>query len=90
MNVEIGAEAAQFPEKEFISGFFIAVWSPAGPLNNYINIRGQFEYFARPNGTIGRRWGPMDSLGHFWGPADPCTLAVMVHGWLQMYPGVTK
>ena len=25
MNVEIGTEAAQFPEKEYISGFFLAV-----------------------------------------------------------------
>jgi hypothetical protein len=25
MNVEIGAEAAQFPEKEYISGIFVAV-----------------------------------------------------------------
>ncbi len=25
MNVEIGAEAAQFPEKEYISGIFLAV-----------------------------------------------------------------
>jgi hypothetical protein len=26
MNVEIGAEAALFPEKEYISGIFFAVW----------------------------------------------------------------
>ncbi len=26
MNVEIGAEAALFPEKEYISGIFAAVW----------------------------------------------------------------
>jgi hypothetical protein len=26
MNVEIGAEAAPFPEKEYISGIFVAVW----------------------------------------------------------------
>jgi hypothetical protein len=26
MNVEIGAEAALFPEKECISGIFLAVW----------------------------------------------------------------
>jgi hypothetical protein len=25
MNVEIGTEAAQFPEKEFINGIFVAV-----------------------------------------------------------------
>jgi hypothetical protein len=26
MNVEIGAEAALFPEKEYFSGIFVAVW----------------------------------------------------------------
>jgi hypothetical protein len=26
MNVEIGAEAAQFPEKEYINGIAFAVW----------------------------------------------------------------
>jgi hypothetical protein len=28
MNVEIGAEAALFPEKEYIKGIFVAVWEP--------------------------------------------------------------
>jgi hypothetical protein len=26
MNVEIGTEAAQFPEEEYINGIFLAVW----------------------------------------------------------------
>ncbi len=26
MNVEIGAETAQFPEKEYINGIAVAVW----------------------------------------------------------------
>jgi hypothetical protein len=26
MNVEIGTEAAQFPEKEYTNGIFLAVW----------------------------------------------------------------
>ncbi len=26
MNGEIGAEAALFPEKEYINGIFVAVW----------------------------------------------------------------
>jgi hypothetical protein len=30
MNVEIGAEAALFPEKEYINGIFFAVWRGAG------------------------------------------------------------
>jgi hypothetical protein len=28
MNVEIGAEAAQFPDKEYINGIAVAVWVP--------------------------------------------------------------
>jgi hypothetical protein len=27
MNVEIGTEAAQFPEKEYINGIFVAVYT---------------------------------------------------------------
>jgi hypothetical protein len=27
MNVEIGAEAALFPEKEYINGIAVAVWA---------------------------------------------------------------
>jgi hypothetical protein len=27
MNVEIGTEAVQFPEKEYINGIFVAVYS---------------------------------------------------------------
>ena len=32
MNVEIGAEAAQFPEKEYINGIAVAVWIYMGHL----------------------------------------------------------
>jgi hypothetical protein len=28
MNVEIGAEAALFPKKEYINGIAVAVWGP--------------------------------------------------------------
>ena len=31
MNVEIGAEAALFPEKEYISGIFVAVYLALSP-----------------------------------------------------------
>jgi hypothetical protein len=32
MNVEIGAEAALFPEKEYMNGIAVAVWGlAAGP-----------------------------------------------------------
>jgi hypothetical protein len=30
MNVKIGTEAAQFPEKEYINGIFLAVWKYVG------------------------------------------------------------
>jgi hypothetical protein len=33
MNVEIGAEAALFPEKEYIKGIFVAVYSIDGELD---------------------------------------------------------
>ncbi len=53
--------------------------------------RGQFEYFAGPDGTIGRRWGPLDSLGHFRGPAEPCSdgpwvMPSMGVGWITHGP----
>jgi hypothetical protein len=34
MNVEIGAEAAQFPEKEYINGIAVAVQRPNIELYN--------------------------------------------------------
>jgi hypothetical protein len=36
MHVEIGAEAALFPEKEYIKGIFVAVQDIA--VNFYINV----------------------------------------------------
>jgi hypothetical protein len=32
MNVEIGTEAAQIPEKEYINRIFVAVWKTRGLL----------------------------------------------------------
>jgi hypothetical protein len=32
MNVEIGAEAALFPEKEYINGIAVAVWTLEYPV----------------------------------------------------------
>jgi hypothetical protein len=34
MNVEIGAEAVQFPEKEYISGIAVAVYSKKSHLKS--------------------------------------------------------
>jgi hypothetical protein len=39
MNVEIGAEAAQFPEKEYINGIAVAVH----PLKELCKERGCFQ-----------------------------------------------
>jgi hypothetical protein len=39
MNVEIGAEAALFPEKEYINGIAVAVWySRYRKVYNFKNI----------------------------------------------------
>jgi hypothetical protein len=35
MNVEIGAEAALFPEKEYINGIAVAVWSFLGEFSEH-------------------------------------------------------
>jgi hypothetical protein len=32
MNVEIGTEATQFPEKEYINGIFLAVYTTRGAI----------------------------------------------------------
>jgi hypothetical protein len=40
MNVEIGAEAALFPEKEYISGIFIAVHNSIYPGCGVVNPLG--------------------------------------------------
>jgi hypothetical protein len=47
MNAEIGAEAMLFPEKEYISGIFVAVWHSrkANPSLSYFdcfNCKNQF------------------------------------------------
>ncbi len=39
MNVEIGAEAALFPEKEYIKGIFVAVWDQANRGKNLLWFR---------------------------------------------------
>jgi hypothetical protein len=38
MNVEIGTEAVQFPEKEFINGIFVAVWHPKPHINSVMTV----------------------------------------------------
>jgi hypothetical protein len=44
MNVEIGAEAALFPEKEYINGIFVAVWSQA-IINPFSPITVEYLYY---------------------------------------------
>ncbi len=39
MNVEIGIEAAQFPEMEYVNGIFVAVWYR-------ISLRKKYEYLS--------------------------------------------
>jgi hypothetical protein len=40
MNVEIGAEAAQFPEKEYINGIAVAVYAEHTVFRSPVNIVG--------------------------------------------------
>jgi hypothetical protein len=43
MNMEIGIKAAQFPEKKYKNGIFVAVW---GKLNYY---KGRYPvFFSQP------------------------------------------
>jgi hypothetical protein len=37
MNVEIVTEAAQFSEKEFINGIFVAVWHETGSFSLFLS-----------------------------------------------------
>ncbi len=39
MNVEIGAEATQFPKKEYINGIFVAVYTVKLSVNEYLHRR---------------------------------------------------
>ncbi len=50
MNVEIGAEAALFPEKEYISGIFVAVYKKmSGKFHNFLfKMQNQSEWKIRP------------------------------------------
>jgi hypothetical protein len=47
MNVEIGTEAAQFPEKEYINGIFVAVHSsrPLSKKKSGIGHKYLYEFF---------------------------------------------
>jgi hypothetical protein len=42
MNVEIGAEAEQFPEKEYINGIAFAMHPMVGSLKRQPNSSGEF------------------------------------------------
>ncbi len=48
MNVEIGTEAAQFPEKEYINGVFVAVWTASRYLS-WVFVQ---EYTGRGQNNI--------------------------------------
>ncbi len=55
MNVEIGTEAAQFPEKEYTNGIFLAVWIEY--LLLFVTTMSRREMMnALPTGLILRVW----------------------------------
>jgi hypothetical protein len=39
MNVEIGAETALFPEKEYINGIAVAVWRAGAFRRQFVNLK---------------------------------------------------
>jgi hypothetical protein len=44
MNVEIGAEAAQFPEKEYINGIAVAVLAEPIPCNRFLGSSNVYKF----------------------------------------------
>jgi hypothetical protein len=53
MNVEIGAEAAQFPEKEYINGIAFAVWMISLLVIMFYPIKPTLIRFYKPTlGTL--------------------------------------
>ncbi len=46
MNVEIGAEAAQFPEKEYINGIAVAVRIGSNEFSNYTYFCNRISAFV--------------------------------------------
>ncbi len=57
MNVEIGAEAAQFPEKEYINGIAVAVWFPTPASLSAVNIgRIRAPPYCTASYTVKTRW----------------------------------
>jgi hypothetical protein len=52
MNVEIGAEAALFPEKEHIKGIFVAVYMLLGTIFKQLNLTSISIFFESLNAGI--------------------------------------
>jgi hypothetical protein len=82
MNVEIGTEAAQFPEKEYKNGIFVAVLrrltSPYGPLSIFMYRRrilctlyGAFDFLIVPSKGlwIGGGGGPSRAIKFLYAPS---------------------
>ncbi len=71
MNVEIGAEAALFPENEYINGILVAVCSTIHYLTGLLNIwTMQVLYLPEhPRACRGPRWGPGTPCSWTWRPS---------------------
>ncbi len=68
MNVEIGAEAALFPEKEYINGIAVAV-QPSANIPVYLGFR--FMYLSRRSDSeVFGLIFPVDILNEKYGTAD--------------------
>ncbi len=49
MNVEIGTEAALFPEEEYINGIAVAVWALPRDFGRALHIKKYFTFFLALN-----------------------------------------
>jgi hypothetical protein len=54
MNAEIETEAAQFPEKEYINGIFVAVHQPSNLATIIIYVILQRHWFSKKVSIINR------------------------------------
>ena len=64
MNVEIGAEAALFPEKEYTNGIFVAVVSPDALDSAVVTTNFRVEFYSVPLRHVVHKVNRADEAHH--------------------------
>jgi hypothetical protein len=64
MNVEIGAEAALFPEKEYTNGIFVAVVSPDALDSAVVTTNFRVEFYSVPLRHVVHKVNGADEAHH--------------------------